>query len=40
MAKEIKPIKLVPKSTVKAIQSIRYTSLEKLESAKNLDEAF
>lgn len=39
-AKKIEPIKLVPKSTVKALQSIRYTSLEKLESANNLDDAF
>lgn len=41
-AREIGPIKLVPKpkGTVKAIQSARYTSYERLMKAKNLDEAF
>jgi hypothetical protein len=39
-AKKIKPIKLVPKSKVKAPQAPRYTSKERLEAAKNLDEAF
>lgn len=39
-AKAIKPIKLVPKSIVKAPQSSRYTSYEKLQKAKTLDEAF
>ena len=35
-----KPIKLVPKSKVKAPQAPRYTSYERLTNAKNLDEAF
>lgn len=39
-AKKIDPIKLVPKSVVKAPQNARYTSLSKLQAAKNLDEAF
>ena len=39
-AREMKPIPLVPKSRVKALQNIRYTSFDKLQRAKNLDEAF
>jgi len=39
-AKKIKPIKLVPKSKVKALQNSRYTSIERLMAAKTLDEAF
>ncbi len=35
-----KPIKLVPKSKVKAPQAPRYTSYERLMNARNLDEAF
>lgn len=33
-------IPLVPKGKVKAPQNLRYTSLKKLQAAKNLDEAF
>lgn len=39
-AKEIGPLPLVPKSTVIALRAPRYTTREKLEKAKNLDEAF
>ena len=39
-AKEIKPIRLVPRSRVKALQSIRYTCFDKLQRAKTLDEVF
>jgi len=39
-AKEISPIRLVPKSIVKAPQSSRYTSYDKLLKAKTLDEVF
>jgi hypothetical protein len=39
-AREISPIKLVPKGKVKALQNARYTSLDRLMAAKNLDEAF
>ena len=39
-ATKIKPIKLVSKGQVKALQSLRYTSYEKLMAAKNLDEVF
>lgn len=39
-AKEIGPIKLVPKSTVRAPQNSRYTSYDKLLKAKTLDEVF
>jgi len=39
-AKKINPIKLVPKSRVKAPQAPRYTSIDRLEKAKNLNEAF
>lgn len=35
-----KPIKLVPKGNVKAPQSLRYTSYERLMNAKTLEEAF
>ena len=39
-AEKIAPVSFVPKSTVKAPQAPRYTSLERLKAAKNLDEAF
>jgi hypothetical protein len=39
-AEEIGPIKLVRKGKVKALQSLRYTSYERLIHAKTLDEAF
>ncbi|MFC1877935.1 hypothetical protein ACFL2E_11805 [Thermodesulfobacteriota bacterium] len=39
-AREIGPIKLVPKGKVKAPQNSRYTSLERLMAAKTLDEVF
>jgi hypothetical protein len=39
-ANEIRPIRLVPKSRVKALQNIRYTSFDKLQRAKTLDEVF
>lgn len=39
-AREINPIKLVPKGKVRAPQNSRYTSLERLMAAKTLDEAF
>jgi hypothetical protein len=39
-AKEISPIPLVPKSRVKALQNIRYTSFDRLQKAKTLDEVF
>lgn len=39
-AKKIGPISLVPKGTIKAPQAPRYTSYQRLQSAKNLDEAF
>ena len=39
-AREIGPINLIPNSTVKAPQEPRYTSMEKLQNAKTLDEAF
>lgn len=39
-AQEIKPIKLVPNSRVKALQNIRYTTLERIQSAKNLDDVW
>lgn len=39
-AQEIGPIPLVPKSRVKALQSARYTSFDRLRSGKNLDEVF
>jgi hypothetical protein len=39
-AKEIGPIPLVPKSRVKALQGPRYTSFDRLQIAKTLDEVF
>lgn len=39
-AKKIKSLKLVPKGRVKAPQGPRYTSMEKIENAKTLDDAF
>jgi len=39
-AKELKPISLVNKGRVKALQNLRYTSREKILSAKNLDQVF
>jgi hypothetical protein len=39
-AEKIGPIKLVPKSRVKALQNIRYTTLERLQSAKTLDDVW
>lgn len=39
-AKKIEPIKLAPKGTVKALQNSRYTSLERLNKANTLEEAF
>lgn len=37
-ARKIGPIRLVEKSRVKALQNLRYTTRERLESAKSLDE--
>jgi hypothetical protein len=39
-AREIVPIPLVPKSRVKALQNMRYTSFDRLQKAKTLDEVF
>ena len=39
-AKPIGPIKLMPKGAVTAPQAPRYTTLERLEQAKTLDQAF
>jgi hypothetical protein len=39
-AKEISPIPLVPKSRVKALQNTRYTSFDRLQKAKTLDDVF
>jgi hypothetical protein len=39
-ARDIKPIPLVPKGKVKALQNIRYTSFGKLQGARTLDEVF
>lgn len=39
-AKSIGPIKLVKKGRVKALQNLRYTSLSRLEKAKNLDDVW
>jgi hypothetical protein len=39
-AREIGPLKLIKKGRVKALQTLRYTTIEKLKSAKNLDDAF
>lgn len=37
---KIGPLKLVPGGKAKALQNIRYTSLDKLKNAKDLDDAF
>ena len=39
-AREIEHMPLVPKSRVKALQSARYTSFDRLQKAKTLDEVF
>jgi len=39
-SKEMGPIPLVPKSRVKALQGPRYTSFDRLQRAKTLDEVF
>jgi hypothetical protein len=39
-ARPIKPIEYVPKGRVKAPQAPRYTSMEQIKQATNLDEAF
>lgn len=39
-ARKIRPIKLIPKSQIKAPQGPRYTNYKQLKKAKNLDEAF
>lgn len=39
-ASKIGPLKLVPKGAVKALQNARYTSIDRLQSAKNLDDVF
>jgi hypothetical protein len=39
-AEEISPIKLVPKGKMKSPYSTRYTSIERVKSAKTLDDAF
>jgi len=39
-AKKIEPIKLVAKGSVKALYNSRYTSIERLNKAKTLEEAF
>lgn len=39
-ANKIEPIKLVPKGMVKALQNMRYTSMERIKNAKTLDDAF
>jgi hypothetical protein len=39
-ASKIGPLKLVPKGAVKALQNARYTSVDRLKSAKTLDDAF
>lgn len=39
-ARKIGPIRFVEKSRVKALQNLRYTTLERLESAKTLDEVW
>ena len=39
-AKKIKPIRLIPKSVVKAPQAPRYTTLERIKKAKTLDDVF
>ena len=39
-AKKIEPIKLIAKGTVKALQNSRYTSIERINKAKTLEEVF
>lgn len=39
-AKKMGPVPLVPKSRVKALQNARYTSFDRLQKAKTLDEVF
>jgi len=39
-AREMAPVRLVPKSRVKALQNARYTSFDRLTKAKTLDEVF
>ncbi len=39
-AKEIKPIKMIKGGKVRAPQNLRYTTYERLKSAKNLDGVF
>lgn len=39
-AEEISPIELVPKSRVKALQNIRYTTLDRLQSAETLNDVW
>ncbi len=39
-ASKIGPIKLIPKGAVKALQNLRYTSLDRLQGAKTLENAF
>ena len=39
-ARELKPIALVPKGRVRALQGLRYTSLDRLLTAENLDQVF
>lgn len=39
-AKEIDQIKLIPKGKIKAPQAPRYTSMKRLQEAKNLDDVF
>ena len=39
-AKKVEPIKLVAKGVVKALQNSRYTSIERVNKAKTLEEAF
>lgn len=37
---KVGPLKLIPGGKAKALQNIRYTSLNRIKNAKNLDEAF
>lgn len=39
-AREIGPIHLIPKSRVKALQNARYTSFDRMQRAKTLDDVF
>jgi hypothetical protein len=39
-ASEIAPLKLVPGGKVKPLQNLRYTSMRRLEAARNLDDVF